>query len=278
MQDLRRQCAFGPRIPGTPPHAACRDWIKSEMSQAGLIVTEQPFKAHLTLINADAPAWNLWGLPAPEDQMKTVPGPFILISAHWDTRPIADRDPRGESGGLFLGANDGASGVALALELAREVKGTPLAKHTAFVFFDAEDSGVERELASWCLGSQFAAAHPPAWFDRLRVGINLDMIGGKETGLMREGYGESSAPEIIKRLWKIGRALAPGIFLDSPMDRMIDDHYPFVQIGKPYIDLIGLPYPYWHRSGDLPDQCDGQVMSAIGATLLEFSRREIEIK
>lgn len=291
MADLVAQCDFGPRVPGTKPHAECRDWIVERFREAGRIVEPQHFDARLAISGADARATNLFGLPVrvpPSDPSYSIhdrdaPGnalvaPVILVSAHWDTRPVADNDPAGSPRTTpFLGANDGASGVAVVLELARAIRGTPLERHVAFALWDAEDSGVNRNLATWCLGARHAAENPPAWFDKVRLGVNLDMVGGRGMKLGPEVDSQRAAPGPVGRLWRIGRDLAPGVFVGRPVGPIYDDHMPFIEKGLPYLDVIGLPYEHWHRSTDTPATCDPASLDAVGRAMLEFLRREIAI-
>lgn len=280
MEDIRTQCSFGPRIPGTEGHAACRDWIKAQIAETGLVVWEQSFPATLPLTGAEVIGWNIWGIPPGfvsemTDAADKLDDSIMLLSAHWDTRPVADNEPRGSSREPFLGANDGGSGVALALEIVRSLKGTPLEGRVALAFYDAEDSGVQKRPESWCLGSQYAAEHLPAWFSKVKLGINLDMVGARGTRLMKEGYSLEAQPREVERLWRTGRALAPGIFVDDVYGDVIDDHYAFIKKGLPYINVIGLPYEHWHRAGDKPEACDPRVMSQIGLVIVEFIKSEL---
>lgn len=274
MADIKTQVAFGPRVPGTPGHAACRDWIKAELAAAGWTVWEQPFTTELPLAEVKSvEAVNIWGLPASDEELARTTETLIGISAHWDTRPFADRDGAGAKG-AFLGANDAGSGVAVALGIARAIKGTPIAQRVVFILVDAEDSGIERQPETYCLGSKFAAGNPPAWFKRVKFGINLDMVGGRDLILRREISSEHAAPEVIARLWKIGRDLAPKIFINEPVGPITDDHVSFIEKGTPWVDLIGWGYPQWHTSLDLPASCDANTMKQVGEVLVEFLKRE----
>lgn len=275
LADVKAQCDFGPRVPGTDAHKACKGWIKKQIEEAGLVYSEQPFKARLALIDKTAQGWNLYGLPAAAAEWEKQTEPFIMLTAHWDTRPLADNDPPGKAGPPFLGANDGGSGVAVALGVVRALKGTPLAKRVAVAFWDAEDAGVERQMESWCVGAQFAAMNPPPWLKRMRLGINLDMIGGKGLQLGWEGYSIAAQPDAVRRLWRIGLDLAPNVFRDAKAGAYVDDHYFFINKGYPFIDLIGLPYAFWHRTGDTPEACDPKVMEAVGSVLIEFIERDL---
>ncbi len=271
IRDATTQCDFGPRIPGTSAHEQTKAWIQTQLNALGMKVDVQPFEANLALTAQRAQAWNFWALPVSNEAE-----PLILFTAHWDTRPFADQDTQGSNGEAFPGANDGAASVAFILELVRSFKGTLHEGRIAVAFFDAEDSGVQRDMDSWCLGSQYGAEHPPEWMTRVTLGINLDMIASRNLELRREGWSEESAPGAMDRLWKIGGDLAPRTFINEPRPRVMDDHVPFVRKGYPFIDLIGLPNPTWHRRSDTPENLDARSIGAVGRVLLEFLGQEMK--
>lgn len=277
--DIERQCGFGPRIPGSEAHRQCRDWIYAQLEELGYRAWYQPFGAELALSGESVIAWNIWGLPQTQqfddDRLSSATEPFIVLSAHWDTRPWADQEP-GRERLTFDGANDGAAGVAMLLGIARAIQGTPMADRVVLAFYDAEDAGWNRSADTWVLGSQFAAENPPAWLEDLYLGINLDMVSHKGVELRREEASEEAAPEAMDRLWRIGGDLAPRIFIDESRPAMVDDHLPFIRAGYRYIDLIGLPYAYWHRVGDTPDQCDPVTMNQVAGVVIEFIRQELK--
>lgn len=278
MRDIETQVAFGPRVPGTPSHEACRKWIKAQIHDLGFQVVEDPFEAKLAVtFKKNVPAVNIWGLPLPAAEMTRSKSKIILISAHWDSRPYADKDPREKPPVAVPGANDGASGVAMALELARDFKRLGMGDRIALAFWDAEDAGLEMSRASYCLGSQRAAANPPEWFNRMALGINLDMVASPGLRLRPETNSLMKAPDAVRRLWDIGMELNPQRFDRTPLGPVYDDHVPFLEKGYKYIDLIGFPYAYWHTSEDTPDKCDPAVMRAIADTVLEFVRRELRL-
>lgn len=269
IRDATIQCDFGPRIPGTAAHRQTRDWIRTQLEELGLEVQTQEFEAVLALTGRRATAWNLWAAPPGEAQ-----GDLILLSAHWDTRPYADEEPRGSREHPFDGANDGAASVAFVLEILRQTRGTPLEGRLAAAFFDAEDSGLAGHPKSWCQGSWYGAEHPPAWMERVRLGVNIDMIASPDLKLRREGWSEASAPGAMERLWRIGGDLAPGTFINRTRPQVMDDHVPFVQKGYRYINLIGLPNPHWHRRSDTPENLDARSIRRVGTVLLEFLEQE----
>jgi hypothetical protein len=269
MELIYDQCNLGARIPGTPAHKAGQEWIKDQLKKRGLTVREQPFKVRLPLSGKDADACNVWGLPSADPPTS----PTVILSAHWDTRPWADKDPSGNNPTL-LGANDGASGVAMMLELARELRQTSLRDHLVFAFWDAEDAGIDTQEDSWALGARYAAAHPPAWEKGVVLGINLDMVGGEDLKLYPETFSMNSAPWAVKGLWTLGQGLAPDLFPMAPAQAVTDDHLPWVNRGVPFIDLVGMNYRYWHTAGDRPEHCSAKVLEAVGNAVANFLLNE----
>lgn len=261
LQLIRDQVALGPRIPGTPAHDAGRQWIVDRFEALDYHVVEQRFGVTLPLSGAQVEAVNIWALPR-----ETGPtSPALIISAHWDTRPWADESATpGNPRPLFDGANDGGSGVAMAIELARTWREHPLRPHIAFAMWDVEDAGVSGQGDSYALGSQYAVENPPAWIDRLALGINLDMVAGLDMDLKRERYSMESAPEAVAKVWELGAMLQPDYFNQSQTIRIIDDHLPWVLAGYRYINLIGWPYVHWHTVDDTVENCRAEVMQAIG--------------
>lgn len=262
---ISEQCDLGPRIPGTPAHKAGQEWIAGQLRQLGYTVWLQPFHVKLPLSGAEVEACNIWGLPAADGPTSSC----VVLSAHWDTRPWADRDPSGEKV-TMLGANDGASGVAMVLELARGLRQTSLKDHMVLAFWDAEDAGVNEESDSWCLGARYAATHRVRWMGRIRLGINLDMVGGEDLALNPETNSQKSAPWAVEELWQIGEAIGPQVFREDDPKTMIDDHLPWIRQGVPFIDLIGFPYRYWHTAGDTPEHCSAAAMEPVGNTLANY--------
>lgn len=266
LKMVYEQCNFGPRIPGTPAHEAGRQWIAAKIKETGLTLKEEPFTAALALNGKTAGAVNLWGFPSADGPTS----PALVLSAHWDTRPWADQDPSG-SQPLMDGANDGAAAVAVVLELARALRATPLGPHVVVAFWDAEDSGVNDKDETWAIGAQYAAAHPPAWIGRIRLGILLDMVAGADLALYPETYSQRSAKGAVSELWRLGGKLAPTIFKNDDTRTVTDDHLPWIRSGVPFIDLVGINFKYWHTAGDSPEHCSPATMEAVGNVLYNYA-------
>ncbi len=246
---VKKQVDFGSRVPGSPAHKACGAWISSEFKRYGLTVIEQPFKAKTTIGTLDA--MNIIGQYKPELSNR------ILLCAHWDSRHVADKDTKDKDKPI-LGADDGASGVGVLLELARLLQQNPVEYGIDFICFDAEDLGVDRNPESggsimkqnpantdetWCLGSQYWGQNLHKAGYKAKFGILFDMVGASGAKFPREGHSMNKAPEIVSKVWGIAAELGYGdIFVPTPTGPITDDHY-FVMraTGIPTVDIIGMP-------------------------------------
>jgi hypothetical protein len=260
---LRRQCSFGPRSPGSDGHARCFDWITSTCRQLDLETTHQSFLAYVPLMNKTVRLKNIVAIRQRRNPRK------VMLSAHWDTRPVADweGDPARRRQPI-LGANDGASGVAVLLELARVLRQQPLDVGLIFVFFDGEDCG-ERGNESFCLGSQYMAEHLP-WAWQFEKGINLDMVGDRDLSIPIEGYSWDQARTLAIVFWEQAAKFYPRAFRTEVGQKIFDDHLPFLNRGKPFIDVIDFDYPYWHTLGDTEDKCSPRSLEQVGRAVERF--------
>jgi glutaminyl-peptide cyclotransferase len=267
MEHIKQQCRFGPRIPGTKAHLSCRDWIAGQLEKLDLKVRIEPLEVTLPCTGNRTTAFNIWGT-CKNDRPAS---PTLMISAHWDTRPFADRDPnttrRRET---LAGANDGASGVALALELFNGLKQSPFSDNIVLVFWDVEDAGNYKDPRSWALGSAHAAGQPPDWINQVVLGINLDMVAGRDLYLAREKFSMDSAPDIVRDIWALGGTLAPNLFDPDNIRQVQDDHVPWINAGIPYVDIIGIPYRHWHTTRDTPANCSSEILEGVGNVLLNY--------
>ncbi len=198
--DLTRQTQFGPRIPGTKAHQACLDWMKAELEKCADSVTAQEFRGAVLGSSDSTPMTNLIARFHPAAKKR------ILIAAHWDTRTFADNDPDSTNWSKpFDGANDGGSGVAILMELARAIDSIPPSIGVDLAFFDGEDMGNSGELpGNWCQGARYFAAHLRSHYEWAVV---VDMVGGKDLRIPFEGYSLRLAPEMVERTWKAAEKL-----------------------------------------------------------------------
>lgn len=271
---VKAQVDFGPRVPGTAAHKACADWISAQFKRHGMAVIEQRFKAPTSFGAQDAV--NIIAQYKPELKNR------ILLCAHWDSRHIADKDKKDKEKPI-LGADDGASGVGVLLELARMVKDNPVNIGIDFICFDAEDLGIDRindEQASmmqntdktWCLGSQYWAAnlHTPGY--TADFGILFDMVGAIGARFPREGNSIEFAMPYVNKIWGVAAELGySDLFVNVRAGAVTDDHV-FVYRGTriPTVDIIGMPKDppvfgdHHHTHFDNLSIIDSEVMRKVG--------------
>ena len=192
---IERQMAFGPRVPGTEAHRRAGEWLISELNRHGAEVIEQ--RATLTAFDGTRlPALNILGRINPDATDRT------LLLAHWDCRPWADQDPDESKRTLPVdGANDGASGVGVILEIARQLELSGSTKGVDILFVDAEDWGAENDEDSWALGTRYFVENPPVKDFSPREAILLDMVGGRDAVFPREYFSQQNAPALNDALW-----------------------------------------------------------------------------
>lgn len=259
---LEQQCALGPRYPGSPGHVAVQRYIAGKLEEFGARVTRQPFEAVLSTGDT-LRLVNIVGSYRPDARKR------ILLGAHYDTRPRADRDPDPANRAKpILGANDGASGVAVLLELARLLSLAEPSVGVDLVFFDGEDWGEEGNTADYLLGSRRHAKG--LGVRRPAAMILLDMVGERDSRIPIEGYSAAASPALCARIFGIARSLRIPNFVQAQGASIIDDHLPFIQAGIPAIDLIDFEYPYWHTLADTPDKCSSESLAAVGSVLVRY--------
>ena len=271
---VERQVQFGPRVPNTEAHKTCARYLAAELERFGAQVYVQ--EAVLTAYNGDRlQASNIIGVFNPEQTKR------ILLFAHWDSRPYSDQDPDVNNRYKPIdGADDGASGVGVLLELARQISLNKIDKGIDIVFFDAEDYGTpafmnDYNSNSWCLGSQFWAKNPHVPNYKAEYGILLDMVGSKNATFYKESTSVQYAAPVVERVWNAARNLGYGKFFINASEGSITDDHQYVIKGRgiPCIDIINLVPTgfgsYWHTQQDTMDNIDRQTLKAVGQTLLE---------
>lgn len=278
---IDKQVSFGPRLPNTPGHKACKEWLVEKLESFGLDVIEQDFKATVytgTVLNAT----NIIGQYNPKATKR------IVLAAHWDTRHIADSPINTERvDEPILGADDGGSGVGVLLEIARVLAANPIEAQDLgidIVFFDAEDHGESGgDEKSYCLGAQHWSKnlHTPNF--KPRYGILLDMVGGKGARFTKDGVSMNYAPDVMNKIWRMAQGMGYGhLFADIPTPPFVDDHY-FVNIiaGIPMIDIINRPattdtgFPaHWHTHNDNMSVIDRNTLKAVGQVVTAVVYRE----
>ncbi len=281
----QKQVDFGPRIPGSKAHKECLDFIVAQLEKDSMHPVIQKTKAR-TFDGKQFEIDNVIASSEPKNNVR------IMLCTHWDTRPWADLDSVDDHKS-FDGADDGASGVAMLLELANKLKQSKAGTGVDLVFFDLEDYGQQDEIDwetdkykmqdnTWCLGSQYWASNLPTNYIMPRFGILLDMVGGKNAVFPMEGQSLRFAPQVVDKMWNIAAQLGYGNYFSRDRAPLtIDDHlYVNTLAGIPTIDIVHYDvtkhdYPYFHhKHGDNMSVLDKNTMHAVGTVLLNVIYRE----
>ena len=237
------QMALGPRPPGSPANQAVGDYIIAQLEAQGWTVVTQTFPYRGTSLR------NIIG--------RAGEGAVVIVGAHYDTRRRADQDPQNPDQPV-PGANDGASGVAVLLELARSLDKAKLQRQVWLTFFDAEDNG-GLDGWEWLVGSTYMAEHLEV---RPEAMILVDMVGDADQQLYFE---QNSTPALRQRIWALAAELGYGdVFTPTVKWSLFDDHTPFLRRGIPAVDIIDFDYPYWHTTQDTADKVSPLSLERVG--------------
>ena len=281
---ISKQVSFGPRVPNTINHKKCGDWIVNKLTNYGFKTKEQV--GQVTAFNGSKlPVRNIIGNINPNATKK------VLLCAHWDTRPFADRDSLNKNRPI-IGANDGASGVGVILEIARTFKKDSLNIGLEIIFFDVEDYGAPSldnsffDLQSmndtWCLGSQYWCYNLDANYKKPNFGILLDMVGAKGAVFTKEEISRKYAGYHLNKVWKLAEFLGYGDYFQKRIAPPItDDHTYINQLTLiPTIDIIHYdlsPYSgrfdfgrFHHTHQDNMEIIDKKTLNAVGHTVLSY--------
>lgn len=273
---IEKQLSFGPRVPNTPGQVKCADWLHEQLKS----FTDTVYRQETTLLAGDnktrLKCINLIGSINPSAKRR------ILLLAHWDTRPWADQDSK-DINKPIPGADDGGSGTAVLLEIARTIKQSPLHNPDIgidILLADVEDYGrSEWGENSYALGTQYWARNPHLPGYTAMHGILLDMVGGRNALFRQEGFSREYAPKVVQDVWAAAyRAGYSSFFLNEPGGYIQDDHVPVNRIIKiPTIDIINLPpgsntgfVNHWHTHDDDIRNIDKATLKAVGQTLLHY--------
>ena len=261
---LVKQCDFGPRVPGSAARDSAAFYLTRTLVGYGAEVSTQRFDVKDPYADRIIPMINVIGNFYPERKRR------VLLAAHYDSRPWADQE---EVDSLraqpVMGANDGASGVAVLLEIGRLIgEHDPGGIGVDLVFFDGEDYGKEQDLEYYLLGSKYFVSVRPDY--RPVCGILLDMVASEQSVFAREGYSRTHAPRLTDEIF--ARAERLGLDFFEPIDGgpIYDDHVPFLMTGIEMIDIFGFDYPFWHTVQDVPENCSAERMGQIGTLVLDF--------
>lgn len=264
---IEKQLSFGPRNPNSEGQLLCLDYILAQLKSYGLSVAVDSF--HYNGYEERIKLFNIIGRYKPEIKRR------ILLAAHWDTRPRAERAKKNKEKPI-LGANDGASGVALLLETASKIGDMNPSFGIDFVFFDGEDYGLKDDLSNFCLGSKYFAAKNKT---KYLFALVFDMVSGKDAEFFKEYNSYASAPDVVDAFWRAADILDAGGFVNgAPIHNVYDDHIPLIQAGIKAVDiidaeLIGGDEPgrdYWHTHRDNMSNIDKETLKQIGDVLFSF--------
>lgn len=276
-QFVKMQTDMGPRVPNTETHKKAAGVLAAELKRHGAEVQVQEFDA-LAYNRQLLKGYNIIGSYNPESSNR------ILLFAHWDTRPYADADPNKANHKTPIdGANDGASGVGVLLEMARQFGLQNPQVGVDIILFDLEDFGTPyfgtntTGEEAYCLGSQYWAKNPHERGYRARYGILLDMVGDKNAKFSKDLYSMRYAPSVVNKVWTTAQKLGYGnYFVNESGSFLTDDHIYVNQYGIPAIDIIDYDNnrdkgfaDSWHTQDDTIENIDPKTLNAVGQTLLE---------
>ncbi len=279
---VNEQVEFGPRVPNSKAHASCALWLEKTLKRFTPKVIVQPFTAKAyngTTLNCK----NIIASFNPEKTAR------VLLISHWDSRPYADNDPDTTMHRTPIdGANDGASGVGILLEIARQLRISPAAVGVDILLLDGEDYGAPQDAGfigsdDWALGSQYWSRYPHTVAYTARYGILLDMVGGENAVFTMEGTSMYYAPDIAQKVWKMGVAIGYSDYFSSERtNALTDDHVYINQLRQvPTIDIIQHDqstqsgfYKYWHTMNDNMAGISKPTLMAVGQTILTVVRNE----
>jgi hypothetical protein len=281
---IAKQVSFGPRVPNSSNHVKCGDWLSTKLASLGFEISQQV--GEVTAFNgAKLPVRNIIGNFNKNSSKK------IMLCAHWDTRPFADRDTQNINLPI-IGANDGASGVGVLLEIARIIQKDSLKIGLEIIFFDVEDYGAPNYNSSfsdlqamndtWCLGSQFWSYNLPENYQKPNFGILLDMVGAKNAIFPKEEISRMYAGYHLNKIWKLGQYLGyESFFKNKIAPPLTDDHTYINELTQiPTLDIIHYdisPFTnrfdfgkFHHTHQDNMDIIDRETLKAVGQTVLTY--------
>lgn len=278
---LKRVCELGPRVSGTEAMLNQQQVLRELIEANGGTVIEQPFDALDPATGGPVRMINLIGRWHPDRRKR------VLFCCHYDTRPFPDKDLQNPQG-LFLGANDGASGVGLLSELSRHLAGIEGKWGVDLAFFDGEELVYVAQRDPLLLGSTFFAQayNQRQWDVRYEFAILVDMIGDSSLQIYHEKNSLEMAPRLVKSIWSVAADLGVTEFIPEQKHVIRDDHLPLNQIARiQTVDIIDFDYPdeasknaFWHTTQDLPENCSAESLGKVGSVLLEWLRRLQQIR
>lgn len=269
---LNDLCALGPRRSGSRGMEAQQDLLAAHFRKLGGKVRLQKFRVRHPQTGAPVPMANMIVEWHPERRER------ILLAAHYDTRPFPDRDPRNPRG-TFIGANDGASGTAILMEMAHQMADLPGKLGVDFVLFDGEEfvfaEGDPYFIGSEYFASQYANKRHPY---RYRYCVLMDLVGDADLQVYPDRHSTSWADTrpLVEEIWETAGRLGVKEFSQARRYDIVDDHIKLHDIAKiPSCDIIDFEYPYWHTEGDVPDRCSALSLAKVGWVVEEWLQQAV---
>ncbi len=264
LRFIEEQVAFGPRVPGSLAWAQCKNYLIAYFDSLGYAVEQSDFMHVDYLTGQTIPLTNL--TITQKEPPSGAGGSAVLFCAHWDSRPRCEQDPdparRADS---LPAANDGASGVAMLMELAAMFKESPPRAPVSFALFDGEDWGQEGDVNQYSLGAKEFARHLGA--ESYRYAVLFDIIAHPNARFYREQFSDKFAGDVTKKIWSAAKKMGVTRFIDTVGQGVIDDHLPLLNAGLPTADIIDMKYKYWHTTADTPDKCDSAALYDVGSVV-----------
>jgi len=274
-EHIEKKIGFGPRRMNSESHELCKDWLSKMLQDLGFVVEEQTFEA--TAYNQELlKGTNIHGVYNPKIKER------VLLCAHYDTRHIADKDTINQDKPID-GADDGASGVAVILEIARLITDLQIPMGLDVVFFDAEDHGSDqaRQDYTWGLGSQYWAKQIIETDYEYKYGILLDMVGAKNATFRKEEFSMRSAGKVVHQIWDLADQMGKDkYFVNHEIGKITDDHRFIIEkTDIPMVDIINVSQSgffghYHHKHSDNLDIIDKKTLSAVGQVITAQIIRE----
>ena len=262
---LLKQCSFGPRYPGSEAHKDLKDYFENFLNKYADDVIVMEHEISHPYIDKKINLYNILAQFNPTSENR------ILLMAHWDTREIAEKDYNIKNRNTpIMGANDGASGIAVLMAFAEIFKLNEFKNiGIDLLFVDGEDMGRSGETHNFCLGSRLFAQSQNS--KNTKLAICLDMVADKDPEFKMEYFSYIQAPKELFDIWDLANSLGHDEFTYELTGPIYDDHRAFFEITKiPSIDIIDFDYPYWHTLEDTPDKCSAKTMEIVGEVVLEY--------
>jgi len=259
---LVKQVEFGPRVPGTEPWRNCRNYYYEYFSALGVTIDSQVFEFTDPYSGTVIPLVNIIA-----HRQGSKPEELgIILMAHYDSRPRTDFPSNPELAHQPIsGANDGASGAAVLMELAAVLKQNQPPQNIDLVLVDGEDWGKRGDNDFYLLGSKEFARRGVR--DKYRFGIVIDMVGDSNQQFYREDFSQEYFPELNNMIWSTAKQLGISTFVDSTVHKVLDDHMSLAAGGVPTVDIIDFDYPFWHSDMDTSDKCSPKSLANVGRVL-----------